>query len=400
VKGNLWLLRLSAGALTPFILLSGLLGAGLSLFVRAPVGAFAGLLGAVLTGRDLYEVTAGHPGFEQAFEKSAATHADRATGSHPRRGARRPSTGAAQWQKNMTYWTLPGSGRELLCDLWRPPAGTPSSGLGVIYLHGSAWCMLDKDFATRSFFRHLASQGHTVMDVAYRMYPETDMPGMVADVKRAIAWMKSHGPDIGVSPDRVVLAGASAGGHLALLAAYTPNDEELRPADAGDADLGVRGVMSCYGPADMRFHYEHLRERTWVQPGQGVELRPPGRLARRLFGPSYERLRLGSTGAVGAISPILGGPPESQPAKYALFSPTTHVRTTSPPTLLIQGRHDVIASMAATNLLYDRLVAAGVPAANIVLPHAEHGFDLTLPGISPSARAAWRYQDRFLALMQ
>jgi acetyl esterase/lipase len=45
------------------------------------------------------------------------------------------------------------------------------------------------------------------------------------------------------------------------------------------------------------------------------------------------------------------------------------------------------------------VIASGVPAVNIVCPHAEHGFDLVLPGFSPAAQTAWYYQERFLALM-
>jgi acetyl esterase/lipase len=67
--------------------------------------------------------------------------------------------------------------------------------------------------------------------------------------------------------------------------------------------------------------------------------------------------------------------------------------------LLIQGKDDLIAPLAATNLLFEKLVGAGVPAVNIVFPHAEHGFDLTLPHWSPAAQTAWYYQERFLALM-
>jgi len=55
--------------------------------------------------------------------------------------------------------------------------------------------------------------------------------------------------------------------------------------------------------------------------------------------------------------------------------------------------------VSATNLLFEQLVAAGVPAVNIVFPHAEHGFDLVLPRWSPAAQAALYYEERFLALM-
>ena len=45
---------------------------------------------------------------------------------------------------------------QLRCDLWQPPAEVPASGLAVVYLHGGAWYVLDKDVGTRPLFRHLA----------------------------------------------------------------------------------------------------------------------------------------------------------------------------------------------------------------------------------------------------
>ena len=237
------------------------------------------------------------------------------------------------------------------------------------------------------------------MDVAYRLYPQTDMLGMVGDAKRAIAWMKAQGPAYGVNPERVVLAGGSAGGHLALLAAYTPREGALTPDDAGQTDLSVRAVISCYGPTDLRAYYDHTRQNIWGHLGQVVEAHPPGPLIRGVLGTSYERLGLGKTGAVGAMEPLLGGTPETVPERYALFSPSTHVRPGCPPTLLIQGKDDVIAPVSAANLLFEQLVASGVPAVNIVFPHAEHGFDLVLARWSPAAQTAWYYQERFLALM-
>lgn len=125
-------------------------------------------------------------------------------------------------RQDVVFATVPGTDRVLLCDVWRPPPGVAPSGLAVVYLHGSAWYTLDKDFATRPLFRHLAAQGHVVVDVAYRLFPETDVPGMAGDAKRAVAWVREHATDLAVDPDRIVLAGGSAGGHLALLAAYAP----------------------------------------------------------------------------------------------------------------------------------------------------------------------------------
>lgn len=404
LKGTLWILRLLAEAVTPFIVLTGTAAAGLALLARAPVAMLAGALGAVVAARDVRQVTAPHPGFARAFgvDWERAIAPERQIRMLRRRWTwHLPAAPEARWQRDVPFWTLPDTDRRLLCDLWQPPSGVTPSGLAVVYLHGSAWYMLDKDLGTRPFFRHLAAQGHVVMDVAYRLYPETDMLGMVGDAKRAIAWMKAQAPTYGVDPERVVVAGGSAGGHLALLAAYTPTVGVLRPDDVGETDLSVRGVISCYGPTDLRAYYDHTRQNMWGHLGQATEAHPPSPLMRRLLGTSYERLGLGKTGAggAGAMEPLLGGTPETVPDRYALFSPSTHAQPGCPPTLLIQGKDDVIAPVAATNLLFEQLGAAGVPAVNIVFPHAEHGFDLTLPRWSPAAQTAWYYQERFLALM-
>jgi acetyl esterase/lipase len=253
------------------------------------------------------------------------------------------------------------------------------------------------------------------MDVAYRLFPETDMLGMVGDTKRAIAWMKAHGPDYGVNPERVVVGGASSGGSLALLAAYAPADEALTPNDVRDVDLSVRAVISCYGPADARacyyytqqdqsrspyYHYDPQRDqlRSPVQRSPDTDDRAAV-LTRAIVGPSYDRLGLANVQFAGALELLLGGSPETVPERYALVSQIAHVHPGCPPTLLIQGEEDLITPMTATNLLVEKLVAAGVPTVNIVFPHTQHAFDLVLPHWSPSAQTALYYEERFLALM-
>jgi hypothetical protein len=119
---------------------------------------------------------------------------------------------------------------------------------------------------TEPWFRHLAAQGHVVMDVAYRLAPETNVPGMQGDVKRAVVWMKRDAASFGVNPDRVVLGGDSAGAHLALLAAYSPDDPLLTPEDVRGEDLSVRGVINDYAQADYR-----LESRPVVQRGPLAE---------------------------------------------------------------------------------------------------------------------------------
>jgi hypothetical protein len=103
------------------------------------------------------------------------------------------------------------------------------------------------------------------MDVAYRLYPETHIVGMVGDAKYPVAWLKANAARYAVAPQRIVLGGASAGGHIALLAAYTNHHPELTPVDLLDVDCSVRGALGWYSPVGLRACYEHYENATLVE---------------------------------------------------------------------------------------------------------------------------------------
>ncbi|MGC9349187.1 MAG: alpha/beta hydrolase, partial [Anaerolineae bacterium] len=289
--------------------------------------------------------------------------------------------------RDLAFATVPGEGRPLLCDLWEPSPAVRRSGVAVIYLHGGGWQAFDKDVATRPFFRHLTSQGHVVMDVAYRLARETDMAGMLGDTKRALAWMKRNGTRYGVDPSCIVLTGGSAGGHLAMLAAYTPNHPEFDPEDLRGIDTSVRGAISYYGIPDLRTLEHHWSEQTMNPlatalgrmlgffPQEGYL--PWSKLVRRLF----------------------GGPLHEVQEDLLRFSPVAYAGPHCPPTLLLQGLHDHITPVEDVRALHELLRAAGRPAVLVELPQVEHAFDLIALQISPPAQVALYDVERFLALL-
>lgn len=275
------------------------------------------------------------------------------------------------------------------------------SGVAFLYLHGSAWTSLDKDYGTRLFFRHLARQGHVVMDIAYRLFSETDFMGMVHDTKRAIAWMKANAASYGVHPDRIVIGGGSAGAHLALLAAYSAQNEPLMPEDVAPADVRVRGVVSLYGQSDLSATYYHTGQHLTARSalGQKKKGESGGMPAwiQKSMGEDYHRLGFDKDVEPGMLAPILGGTPDEKPGAYALFSPITYVRPGCPATLFLHGEHDILAPLEAIRRLHAQLTQAGVPVVLHVIPQTDHAFDLILPNISPSAQNAWYDVERFLA---
>jgi acetyl esterase/lipase len=269
----------------------------------------------------------------------------------------------------------------------------------VVYLHGSGYYIFDKDFVTRPLFRYLAAQGHVVVDVAYRLFPDADVPGMVADAKRAVAWVRAHASELGIDPDRIVLAGGSSGGHLSLLAAYSNDDPALTPPELTGSDPRVRAVASLYGQVDLAAMYRHTSQDTICHRDDPRPdwTRPPSRALVRLFGDDAARLRLQFMTYAGRCDWLLGGTPSEAPDSYSLVSVLGYVRPDCPPTLLMHGTHDEMAPISAVRELQHRLERAGVPVTAIYLPHTDHMFDLIGAKWSPAARIAFAVLGQFLS---
>jgi acetyl esterase/lipase len=388
-----WLLlypKLTAGAFSPYWAIMGAVGA----IIGGISGAYWAIpMGIAAAGTMLlyvWRVTRHHDGFENAF---GADWSDQIPPEQAKRVVQKrwswflkmKATPEPTWKRDVPFWTVPGTERQLLCDVWRPADGDVS-GLAFVYLHGSSWYFSDKDFGTRPLFRHLVAQGHTVMDVAYRLMPEVDIYGMIGDVKRAISWVKANASHYGLNPEKIVLGGGSAGGHLALLAAYAPEHHELTPEDVRGTDLSVCGVISYYGPVDLLAIYQDWNLQ------QTVNL-PPVPIG---VYPDYKRNMRDS----GRLDILLGGHPQDTPYVYQLASPITHVHPDCPPTLLMHGKQDFTIPVDPTCSLYTKLVQSRVAAINIVYPWTDHGFDLLLPPqINPAAQSALYDVDRFLALL-
>jgi len=398
--GVVWLPKLWAQAWAPGVAIAGALGALIGL-VRGHRGvALGGLFGALAAVRYTVRVSAPHDGFEAAFGPDWQDRIPpEMRGRLPARryGLVQPAPPNALRQADVVVGDR-GGGRPLLGDLWRPPADVSPSGLAVIFLHGSLWQALDKDFLTRPLFRRLVGQGHVMLDLAYPLAPEADLGEMVEAVRQAIGWLQAHAEENGARRDRIVLMGASGGGHLALLAAYT------EPA--------IRAVVSMYGITDLAAFFVEYGRSNPKQPGSSAEitkdLRPRYRdstvldralTAARVF-PPYRHGNM--PGGPLLLIDLLGGTPEEVPDAYRRGSPISHARPGCPPTLQVIGDDDFAVDVSHGRRLHAVLQEAGVPSVLVELPDTVHAFDQYF-GVSrrvaPAAQAATYDIERFLALM-
>jgi acetyl esterase/lipase len=404
-----FMVKSTATAQTLALTLLGTLSTALGVKHRSLLATISGALGAGIGAYYIRRVTAPHDGFERAFGPDWKQRIPPETEQHMlqrRLTWRLPGVHQPRWTRDVAFWTIPGTDRRLLADIWQPPVGTEPSGTVIVYLYGGSWHFFDKDVLTRPFFRQLAAQGHVVMDVAHRSCPEVDITGMVGDVHRAVAWIKSNAEQYGVNPERVVVMGGSSGAHIALLAAYAPGHPQLTPEELRGVDSSVMAVVSYYGIPDMYAIHERATGQVAAAPEPPTtptKRQEPGNVAN-----FFNELFMGRTLTAQQSPPappfrqmmqdLLGGEPDEVPEMYDLASPVCHVSAASPPTLIFQGTHDVVVPLDAARHLYRALDAAGVPVVYVEFPWTEHAFDLMYPPMAnPGAKAARYDLERFLA---
>ncbi|NUR88228.1 MAG: alpha/beta hydrolase, partial [Nonomuraea sp.] len=137
------------------------------------------------------------------------------------------------------------AGRRNLLDVYQHrsrPQGAPV----MIHLHGGHYDSGRKNSQSLPLLYRLAGQGWVCVSATYRLRPQAQHPDHLIDLKKIIAWVREHGHEYGADPSTVFVAGSSAGGHMAALAALTPNDPAYQPGFE-HADTSVTGAVYLNG---------------------------------------------------------------------------------------------------------------------------------------------------------
>ena len=120
-----------------------------------------------------------------------------------------------------------------------PGAAKPA----LVYMHGGGWALFSLDTHDRLMREFAARSGMTVIGVDYALAPEARYPIALNQVIATVRWLRTHGAELGIDPERLALGGDSAGGSLSFGAAL-----KLRDAGEPDAVKAMLGIYSGFSP--------------------------------------------------------------------------------------------------------------------------------------------------------
>jgi acetyl esterase len=276
------------------------------------------------------------------------------------------SAEAAIPSANAVYRTV--DGHALSVAIYRP-SGPPRARPTLFYVHGGGWNGGGNDSA-KTDFRWYADHGWLVISTQYRLATGTDRTWnqAPADVACALAWTGRNATRLGVSLNRLVVAGDSAGGNLAINLGYSAAAGSAR-SDCGPVPVPA-AVVATYPAVNPVSVYNN-------------------------------NFALGSFSVSHGLTEYTGGSPQQYPGRYQAISSSTYITAKAPQTLVIEPEHDSLVPPGGVYAFVGQALAAGVDITLAAIPFANHTFDFYAAGtIGDQARLTitQNYLARRLAL--
>jgi acetyl esterase/lipase len=228
--------------------------------------------------------------------------------------------------------------RVLKMDIYMPEG--VENPLMIVWVHGGAWHSGSKENPPKE----LLERGFALASIDYRLSVEAPFPAMMHDIKASVRFLRGNALKYGFQKDKIIIWGASAGGHLAALAGVTNGNDELEgsigiyPHESSDVNL----TLDFFGPTNFK---TFLKQST----PHGVGVRAP------------------------ALAVLLGKPVEMIPELAKLASPVIHVDSSDPPMFIAHGNQDNQVPINQSIELWLKLKEAGVKTEFKVLGDMGHG---------------------------
>lgn len=233
--------------------------------------------------------------------------------------------------------------QDLEADIYLPTRTLFRRSPVVFYLHGGSWKSGSRHMSADemdSIVNPLSEFGITVVSVGYRLTDEqTKFPAHIEDVTDAIRYVVQQADDLGIDQDRMCTMGASAGAHLALLAALAGEQFTAAP-DLSEIDFDIRCVVAIAGPTD-------LVDLSFYTPDQRLKIND------LLFG-------------------FFGARHQEVPDVYAAASPVSYIQSEQPPIFMAHGDMDTLVPIAMPDQFVMHTREAGAQIEYIRVLNGDH----------------------------
>ena len=250
---------------------------------------------------------------------------------------------------DLVYGTWQDQPLYLLVYKPRTPARGKSAPI-LLYIHGGGFSMGDR-FESGSNLRWFTDRGWLALSIDYTLSSVDRHLWDIttSQVACAMAWTSANAVRLGGDPARISLLGSSAGGNLAINAAYLANARRLESSCGGTVPR-VSAVSVLYPPVDLAA--------AWLSQVPAIS-----DMARQ-FNTYY-----------------VGGSPEQFPDRYRFVDSATHINAAAPPTLVIFGANDHLVPPDATDRFVQQARNVGIDIEGIRFPYGDHAFNLNQNGI-------------------
>ena len=228
----------------------------------------------------------------------------------------------------------------LKLDLYRGSAAGKPNPL-IVWVHGGAW---RRGSRSGMPLKILLERGYSIASVDYRLSPVAPFPANVHDIKGAIRYLRANASELGVDTKRFVVAGSSAGGHLASLVGVTNGAESLEGDVGGNqqASSNVQAIVSFFGASNLTTILEQSTP-------HGLSVRVP------------------------ALQLLLRDQPKNVVELARLASPVFHVDESDPPLLLLHGDQDPQMPINQSHELHGVYKTLSLPCEFDVVHGGVHG---------------------------
>ncbi|MDV4151080.1 alpha/beta hydrolase [Clostridium sp. AL.422] len=231
------------------------------------------------------------------------------------------------------------NGVPLTLDIFHAKKELKNGSPVIIYVHGGSWVYGDKEIpnAISPLLDAFRDEGYVIISTSYElMRGEEIFNKQISDVKDTIRWVHKNKDEYNFNENKIGIIGASSGAHLALMAAYSDNDDFIDDEILKEYPSKVKYLIDFFGPTDL--NTLDMNNVNWD------------------------------------LEQIINSVGENKEETLNKYSPINYVDKNEPNTLIIHSKKDVMVPYENAEILYEELLNNKNKVNIIPLEGATHDF--------------------------